>query len=561
MFADRNILLITLTILTSIFYSCKSKHAADTPQIIETPEKMDEHVSENIKDVLLYAADHSGKINDTIQLFATPFVDSFYKENNYKNVWSKSEVWDDMADSLFSFIKQSEEYGLFPGDYHVADITSLKHKLSDSIAKTDANLWTQADIIFTDAFMQISRHLKWGRLLPDTISLMHKNYYTSNFFVNKLNAAFKTGQLTNVFTSLEPDHIGYLHLRRGIKSFIDSMDKKRYTYIVYQKKDSMALIKNLQKRLGEEGYLEPQFSMYDSLKLADAIKKFQKKKNIKQDGKISTSLASYLNNNDRETFKKIAINLDRYKQLPDNLPQKYIWVNLPGYYLQVWRSDTIVFESKVIIGKPGTRTPLLTSAITDMVTYPQWTIPNSIIKKDILPAMKRDPGYLARKGFNLVSEKGETIDPYSINWQKYSKGIPFKIVQGSGDDNALGIFKFNFNNPYSVYLHDTNQRYLFKNTQRALSHGCVRVQDWQTLAFFIAANDSIMKKENASINYNSDSIKVWLANKVRKRIIVKNHLSLYIRYFTCQGKKGKIIFYDDVYGEDRILKEKYFANK
>jgi murein L,D-transpeptidase YcbB/YkuD len=157
--------------------------------------------------------------------------------------------------------------------------------------------------------------------------------------------------------------------------------------------------------------------------------------------------------------------------------------------------------------------------------------------------------------------KGATVDPYSVNWQKYTKGIPYKIVQGSGDDNALGILKFNFNNPYSVYLHDTNQRYLFKNTSRALSHGCVRVQEWQKLAFYIATNDSLNLKPGATLNYNIDSIKNWLDNKVRKVIIIKQHLPLFIRYFTCEVKNGKIVFYDDIYDEDKILREKYFANK
>jgi len=247
--------------------------------------------------------------------------------------------------------------------------------------------------------------------------------------------------------------------------------------------------------------------------------------------------------------------------LPPSLPEKYIWVNLPGFYLKLWDHDTLVLESKVIVGKPATRTPVLFSQITDMVTYPQWTIPESIIKKDILPAMKKDPGYLARKGYNLVDSKGEVVDPYTVKWAKYSKGIPWKVMQGSGDDNALGIFKFNFNNPFSVYLHDTNQRYLFKNSARALSHGCVRVQNWEELAFYIARNDSLNQTGARKLAYNVDSIKTWLANKDRKRIIVKNRLPLFIGYYTCEVKNNKIVFYDDIYNDDRMLAEKYFANK
>ena len=134
-------------------------------------------------------------------------------------------------------------------------------------------------------------------------------------------------------------------------------------------------------------------------------------------------------------------------------------------------------------------------------------------------------------------------------------------MQGSGDDNALGIFKFNFNNPYSVYLHDTNQRYLFQNSDRALSHGCVRVQKWQDIAFYIARNDSLNKTKDQKLAYTVDSIKTWLTNKDRKRIFVKNRLPLFIEYFSCEARNDKIIFYKDIYNADRELADKYFANK
>ncbi|MGI8582382.1 MAG: L,D-transpeptidase family protein [Chitinophagaceae bacterium] len=555
-------LIFTSLIFLIFLYSCKSKHAANEKQIVATPEEMDLKVTENIKDVLQYALDNNGKINESIRLSLPAIVDSFYLKNNYVNIWSKNEKWEPLSDSLYKFIEGSEAYGLFPSDYHYKDLLIIKEILTnDSLAKTDANEWTKAELMFSDAFMKISKHLKQGRLLPDSISLSANTSQTSVFFIKNLQTVIDNRSLISLLNALEPKHTGYKALKSGIKKFADSMDRKIYTYVVYPYKDSIAFVKNLQKRLQESGSLDPAVKHVDSLQIANAVKIFQKHKNVKADGKISASLVRKLNASDAEKFKRIAINIDRYKQLPDQLPAKYIWVNLPAYYLRLIDGDTIVFESKTIVGKPTTRTPKLNSVITDMVTYPQWTIPNSIIKKEILPAMKKNAGYLARKGFSLVDVKGETVDPYSVNWAKYTKGIPYKIVQGSGDDNALGIYKFNFNNPYSVYLHDTNQRYLFKNTVRALSHGCVRVQDWEKLAFYIANNDSLNQKEGSVATYNSDSIKIWLANKERKRIIVKNRIPLFIRYFTCEGKNGKIIFYDDIYGEDKILRDKYFAGK
>jgi murein L,D-transpeptidase YcbB/YkuD len=560
--ATKAFLVITALISFISLFSCKSKHAATEKQIVATPEEMDTKVTENIKAVLQYALDNNGNINDSIRLAVPAIVDSFYHKNEYVNIWSKNEKWEPLADSLYNFIEGSETYGLFPSDYHYKDIREIRSTLiKDSLAKTDANIWTIAELMLSDAFMQLSKHLKQGRLLPDSISLSANSKLMNDFFIKNLNNLIEEKSLTSLLTTLEPKHAAYNELKKGIKRFTDSMDRKRYSYVVYPNKDSLGFIKNLQKRLQEGEYLDASVKQADSQHIAYAVKNFQNRRGIKADGKVTASLVRSLNSTDAERFKRIAINIDRYKQLPDKLPQRYIWVNLPGFYLRVIDRDSVVFESKTIVGKPSTRTPALNSVITDMVTYPQWTIPNSIIKKEILPALKRDPGYLARKGFSLVDSEGETIDPYSVDWSKYSKGIPYKIVQGSGDDNALGILKFNFNNPYSVYLHDTNQRYLFKNSSRALSHGCVRVQDWEKLAFYIAANDSIYQTENNPPSYNIDSIKTWLANKERKRIMVKNRLPLYIRYFTCEGKNGKIIFYDDIYGEDKTLREKYFAGK
>ncbi|MGZ3839513.1 MAG: L,D-transpeptidase family protein, partial [Flavisolibacter sp.] len=218
---------------------------------------------------------------------------------------------------------------------------------------------------------------------------------------------------------------------------------------------------------------------------------------------------------------------------------------------------SVVLSSRIVVGKPETRTPVLTSAITDMITYPKWHIPESIIKKDILPGLKKDPGYTLRKGFTLVDDAGNEIDPYSVNWLKFKEGIPYNVVQGSGDENALGVMKFNFPNKYSVYLHDTNQRYLFSKSNRALSHGCVRVQAWQDLTNFILRNDSAFSEKAIPL----DSVNTWLALKEKHVIPVRKKIPLFIRYFTCEGKDGKVLFYEDVYGEDRRIREQIFSDK
>jgi murein L,D-transpeptidase YcbB/YkuD len=291
------------------------------------------------------------------------------------------------------------------------------------------------------------------------------------------------------------------------------------------------------------------------------LKKFQKEKRLTVDGKIGAQTIRMLNLSDEEKFKRIAITMDRYKMLPDSMPEKYIWVNIPSYTLRLVSKDTLVLKSKVVVGKPITRTPVLTSAVSEMITYPQWTIPESIIEKEILPGLKKDTGYLRKKGYSLLNSKNEEIRSDSINWSKYKKKIPFKVIQGSGDDNALGVLKFNFNNKYSVYLHDTNQRSFFTNDSRALSHGCVRVQEWEKMALFIINNENTVNANAKPKPVPVDSLTHWLAIKEKHSIPVKAKIPVFIRYFTCEVNNGQIDFFEDIYNEDKQMSELLFANK
>ncbi len=558
----------TLLVLCLFILSCNDS-ATKTPdkEIVITPEKMDEAASASIEKVLSFALNNNGKIDDSTRLQLTTLVQKFYSDQEFKNTWSKKEKWQPLADSLFQFIQDAELYGLFPKDYNWKKLSSLKTQLdTDSVKRMDAVLWSKADVILTDACLHIIKDLKYGRLQKDSAGLVNDSTTLFKTLLSLQKSCISQNTLTGFLHAVQPKHKGYWQLQSGIKRFVDSMDRHTYTYVTYpfkknDEKDSLFFIKTLQKRLSESKYISYNNKLPDSVQLDSAIKKYQKIKGIKADGKLSTALIKSLNTSDAERFKRIAITLDRYKKLPDSMPEKFIWVNLPGYYLEVWDHDTLALESKVICGKPDTRTPLLTSAISDMILYPTWTVPTSIIAKQYLPKLKSNPNYLSRLGLKLVNDKGENINAASINWDKYSKGIPYKVRQASGDNNALGVIKFNFENSYAVYLHDTNQRYLFKNASRALSHGCVRVQEWDKLATYIARNDSMNVRAGDTLRYTADSIHNWLADKKNKRIVVKNQLPLFITYFSCEGKDGKIKFYDDMYGEDKALREKYFTDK
>lgn len=548
-------------LLISICFGCNTHSEIKEKEIVKTPEKMDDQVSDNIKSVLLFAKDNNGKISDSLRLAEFQIVSSFYEKNNFRGIWSKEENWNPVADSMFQFIKNSKYYGLYPEDYHYRELDSLRTRISnDSLVRMDAIAWTKADLMLSDAFMKTLKDLKEGRMVPDSISISTKENYIDSFFLANLDKTSSSNQVSDIFHSVEPVNIHYTSLKVALKDFAESMDTTHYLHIDFPYTDTLAFYNKLYKRLTQSGFGNESISAPDSAMVGEEVKKYQAQEKLKIDGKPGEGTIGSLNDNDNEKFKRIAITLDRYKGFPA-LPETYVWVNIPGFYLELWDHDTVIFKSKVIVGKPTTQTPTLRSEISNMVIFPNWTIPESIITKEILPALKKDPGYLYRKGFSLVDYKGDEVDPFTVNWSKYKKGIPWNIVQGSGDDNALGIFKFNFNNPYSVYLHDTNQRYLFANTNRALSHGCVRVQKWESLAFYIAREDSILSAHNRPMRYNIDSLKTWIAKKDRKTVMIKSRLPLYIEYFTCVGRDNKITFYKDIYNDDEALGDKYFTNK
>lgn len=546
----------------SIFIACNNSSKKNNDPIVSSPQQMQAKVADIIRSSLKDVSGGNGRLNDSTILRQPRLVNLFYETKEYTSIWSHKEKWLPEGDSLYQIIVKAQFFGLFPEDYHVKGLETIYKKfIMDSLAENDrrnASLWAMADIMLTDAFVNIIKDVKLGRLPNDSITLRKDSVLSDSFYLAQLDLLQKSVSVNQLITSLEPKQRGYLLLKKSISGFIQNATYKEYTVVPAPGKDQVAFKKALQKRLYEEGFIAYDSVAADSAELTQAVKKFQEKQGITVDGRAGEGTVRMLNMNDREKFIRIAISMDQYKMLPENMPPKYFWINIPSYQMQLIEGDSTKISSKIICGKPKTRTPVLTSAISELITYPQWVPPPSIIMKEILPAVKKNPGYLEKKGFSLLDKDGNEVDPYTVDWSKYSKGIPYKVVQGSGDANALGIMKFVFANKYSVYLHDTNQRYLFGQTNRSLSHGCVRVQEWEKLAFYLLNMDNMASGSKSS---RADSVRTWLRNKQKRSIALRNKMPVFIRYITCEGAGDRIIFYDDIYGDDKRLREKYFASK
>jgi murein L,D-transpeptidase YcbB/YkuD len=539
------------------FAACGSDEAKkpNEKDIVQHTEQLNDRISKDLREILRYALQHDGQVSDTTAVSQFKLVYKIYQGKQFKPLWSDNGSWLPLSDSLLKFISESRNYGLFASDYHLQDLANIRRQVaSDSIAQKDAVLWTRADIFFTDAFLLISRHLKQGRIPYDSLIARKDTFVADDVYVNALNKSFELKQLSAVLHELEPKHEDYHELKEGLKAFLDSADFSPATYLSYPYEDSVEFYKSLQQRLVELDFLPSVSDTITNTDISKAISKFQKSRNLNASGKINEATVNFLNLTDWIRFKNVAVTLDKWKHFPDTLPSNYVLVNIPAYSLKVVEDDSVVLRSRTIVGTAKTQTPELNSAISNFITYPQWTVPYSIVFKEMVPQIKKDTAYLTKQNLMIVDRNDNVVPASTVNWAKANKNnFPYQIKQRQGDDNSLGVLKFNFRNKYSVYLHDTNARWLFSKTNRALSHGCVRVQQWRELAHYLVRNDTL--------KFPIDTLQNWIQRQEKHMVAGFPKVPIYIRYFTTAAEDGRIRFYDDIYSADKLLIERFLRDK
>ncbi|MCW3463583.1 L,D-transpeptidase family protein [Chitinophaga nivalis] len=530
----------------------KKKHnAPKQKQIVANVRQLDEVVTENITERLSILEDNEGWMEDSTKAFSTKAIQDFYQQNKAAAQWSKNGAFNPAVDSMLYLVQHADELGLLPAHYHEPALTAALQQLdTDATAKKDAALWAKADVMLTDAFMKMASDLHFGTGPRDSITFRQDSVFTEDVLQSKLQQALQDKNVAGVLHELEPVHAGYQALKEGILTFKAKYAESHWDTLPLNYTDTLAFRELLVNRLVQTGHLDTSGGpITDTTTLKTGIKAFQREFNIYPDGVAGRRTVIAMNRSMGDWLKQVAVNMDRWRKLPDTLPQQYIMVNVPGYTLRVVDSGEVRLESRVIVGTPRNRTPVLNSYMTNFMMFPYWRVPYSIVFKEMLPAIQRNVGYLASKNLEVIDRNGNTVDPLTIDWQKLSKNhFPYVLRQMDGIDNSLGIMKFNFRNKYSVYLHDTNNRGLFKNSMRAMSHGCVRVQQWDSLAQYLVRTDTV--------RHLSDSLPVWVEREEKRQVDLPRRIPLYLRYFTAEGQQGKLVFYDDIYGEDKVLARK-----
>ncbi|OYW35614.1 MAG: hypothetical protein B7Z45_06500, partial [Azorhizobium sp. 12-66-6] len=427
--------------------------------------------------------------------------------------------------------------GLEPGDY-------ARVKLS---AGADTDALARAELKLAASALLYARHAQAGRFDPSVrISAM---VTPSRTFPDPLAVLSNLSQVADAGAALgayNPPHRGYQLLKAKLA------DARRAPATppvrisggpTLRPGEVDARVPALRARLGRSGGHTSR--IYDG-DLAEAVRAFQVANGLEADGVIGASTLDALNrwSDSGDRSADIIANMERWRWLPRDLGTRHVMVNIPEYMVRVYDDGLDVFDTRVVVGKPESPTPLLTKDMTYVVVNPYWNIPPTIARKEMLPNLQRDPYFLTRQGMEIV-RNGRVVDPATVNWTAGLGGYSFR--QPPGERNALGRIKFMFPNDHSVYLHDTPSRRLFANDRRAYSHGCIRVQD--PLAF-----GEVVFNLGMDGGWSEARIEKMLGGAERY-ITLKQKIPVHLVYFTTfVDEQGRLKAREDLYGINEKVK-------
>ncbi|HMV14492.1 MAG TPA: L,D-transpeptidase family protein [Chitinophagales bacterium] len=516
-----------------LFTSCKcnSNHAKDIEKKVEAP-KDEISFQQDITTILReYIPTLNAIKNDSTKYENWQLVvKEVYLLNNYKSLWLNKDILSPKGKEMLHVLVTAEFLALNKDLYQYEQLQQIYDSLLSLSPSVDFNLAKQLEVGLTRSFLQMALHLDHGMFADTTQGITSNFWKDKNKYIQLLQTAV-TDSIFKSLSSLEPNNPLYNRYMSALRAFVAKNNISATPISIRNPKlDSLGALTDARKALVYHHYLMDSLKNNDSAFIV-ALKRFQKENNLNADGTIGANTIKALERDNSKKFQLLAINADRWrKEHIIELPERYVWVNLPSYRLKIIDHDTLVLEKKVVIGKSNLKneTPILESAINQIVLWPTWSVPQSIIKHE----MKSFKGYVVTKNNGWTS-----------------------VVQPPGPRNALGVVKILFPNKYSVYIHDTPTKSTFGADLRAASHGCVRCQD----PLEVVAN--LMMMDTFKITY--DSLIALKDSKIATRTFrLKKPVPVYFRYFTTEADfNGEVKFYSDVYNRDKQLINFIFNGK
>ncbi len=430
-------------------------------------------------------------------------ITNLYKNENYQPVWGNAGNRKD----LIKVLEDSYFEDLNPKDYHIDFLKEHDLKLENGV-RVSMEDYAIADIVMTNAVLTYAFHMIQGKVHPTALD-PNWNYSTRPMPDDvefKLMELLQTKTLKEGLDNIRSEMPLYHELRKWF-AYGDSLQKAggdiepiEYPGAPLRLGDSSRAVAILKHHLTPYGYIfsNPDNEKFDK-ELEEAIIDFQTFNGLGADGICGKQTYKALNISIDERLDIIRVNMERCRWINNDLPQEFVLVNIADYRLYIFRDRQIDYECRVVVGKEFHETPVFTSDIKYIVFNPTWTVPYSISSKEILPKLKKDPNYLQNRNMTLL-RGSEVINPSTVDFSNYSqKNFPYTIRQEPGPNNALGLVKFMFPNKYAVYLHDTPSKSYFERSERAFSHGCVRVKDPLVLAEILLEDKGYNSEKIASV--------------------------------------------------------------
>jgi len=437
-------------------------------------------------------------------------VHEFYRLREGKPAWVTDEPTSKATDALHT-LQSAREHGLNPADYQAAELAQMRDALS-AAGKDDAGRVQQLAVLearITTALFSLGRDVAVGRTKPGIAGWKPRRVAPD--LAGTLNTA--AGDVSAWLATVQPVHPEYEDLRGALLNLYGQQE---------QGASGLAVVG------------------------AADVRVFQEHHGIKPSGTIDAATRAAMNVSVDERINQVAVNLERWRWMPDDLGAQHLMVNIPRYLLMARENGKTVKDIRVVVGKPGNETPVFSGLMETVVFSPYWNIPDSIVQGETAPAVAKDPKYLARNNMEIlrVSASGPTqVNPSDVNWEDPEELRQLAFRQRPGSTNALGHVKFLFPNQHNVYLHDTPADALFARTGRAFSHGCIRVEEPEELAKYVLRSDD---------EWTAPKILMAMNAGIEKHVKLTSTIPVHIVYFTAwvDDKKG-LHFQQDVYGYDR----------
>ena len=485
----------------------------------------------------------SSKMN-SYDLNSVTRVRQFYEARQFRPAWVDNPA---ACTQLQLVVNVSADYFLNANDYQPQLMRSLREN-AWPINREDS---LQTEVRLTDAAIHLFSDIAYGNAVPE-ISYNGLAYDPNCHNIPELLAdAIDSGTLASLPALVEPSSIEYSAVKKMIRSYQVMEQMPAFADVLVTSSAVNTGNSALIKRLYQLSIIDSVPAQISVTTLRNKIRDVQRLFNLLEDGLLRTTVLQELNVPLRVRISELKITLNTIRWLNCiKSAGSVIVVNIPSASLLVYENGHVILESKVIVGKKTTRTPTLTSKVTEVVLYPYWMVPKSIATKELLPLIKKNPGYLNLNNMQVLDARGKVMNPADIDWNALSTNyFPYVLRQSTGCDNSLGLVKLNFYNPYNVYLHDTPWKVLFAANKRYFSHGCMRVEKAIELAHLLL--------EGNTMAVDSLEEKGCLINQSPVAVPASLQMPVFVLYNTAWiDSSANVRFDEDIYNRFQHLRKK-----